>query len=89
MGTLSLPTDNQDERLHTVGFPLPHSEMRVVDTNTGNTIPIGSEGELWVRGYGVTNGYWKEPEYARLKFLYLYYIRVILYKDAKIGFIKN
>ena len=81
MGTLSLATDNKDERLHTVGFPLPHSEMRVVDTNTGSTLPIGLEGELWVRGYGVTHGYWEEPKYELFQILNYNYI--VLYKRCK------
>lgn len=69
MGTLSLATDTKDERENTVGFPLPHAEMRVVDPQKEVTMPIREDGELWVRGYGVTNGYWDDPEYSCLKIL--------------------
>jgi Acyl-CoA synthetases (AMP-forming)/AMP-acid ligases II len=28
----------------------------------GQMVPFGSSGELWVRGYSVTPGYWGEKE---------------------------
>jgi acyl-CoA synthetase (AMP-forming)/AMP-acid ligase II len=33
---------------------------RVVDPETGLDVPDGDEGELWVRGYGLMHGYYKQ-----------------------------
>jgi acyl-CoA synthetase (AMP-forming)/AMP-acid ligase II len=33
---------------------------RVVDPDTGADVPDGDEGELWVRGYGLMHGYYKQ-----------------------------
>ncbi|MEO5535084.1 MAG: long-chain-fatty-acid--CoA ligase [Pseudolysinimonas sp.] len=46
----------------TVGLPLPNTEVRVVDPETGKDAATGEPGELWVRGPQVMSGYWKKPE---------------------------
>ena len=40
-------------------------EFRVVDPGTGRDQPLDVPGELLVRGYAVTNGYWDKPEATR------------------------
>lgn len=37
-------------------------EVRVVDPETGQDMPVGTQGELWFRGPLVTRGYYKKPE---------------------------
>ncbi len=34
----------------------------MVDPATGETVPLGTSGELMVRGYNVMHGYWDDPE---------------------------
>jgi long-chain acyl-CoA synthetase len=46
----------------TVGLPLPNTEVRVVDPETGKDVATGEPGELWVRGPQVMSGYWKKPD---------------------------
>lgn len=46
----------------TVGLPLPNTEVRVVDPETGEDAASGEPGELWVRGPQVMRGYWKKPD---------------------------
>ncbi len=47
----------------TIGVPLPNTEMRVVDVETGTAdIEPGQEGELCIRGPQVMLGYWNRPE---------------------------
>jgi fatty-acyl-CoA synthase len=46
----------------TVGRAGPHIEVKVVDPETGLTVPRGEPGELCTRGYSVMLGYWEQPE---------------------------
>ena len=43
-----------------VGKPVFHSEMRILD-ETGGERPIGEVGELLIRGPHVCSGYWEDP----------------------------
>jgi fatty-acyl-CoA synthase len=43
-----------------VGKPIFHSEMRLVDTD-GNDVPPGRTGELVIKGPHVCTGYWNNP----------------------------
>ncbi len=56
---------NHDDDPETIanwsGRPVPDIEVRVVDA-AGNEVPRGEAGEVVVRGYNVTPGYWDEPE---------------------------
>jgi fatty-acyl-CoA synthase len=45
------------------GYPVPGVEMRVVDSNDRDVSPDGkSIGEIIVKGDGVMEGYWRQPE---------------------------
>jgi len=46
----------------TVGTPLSETQVRIVDPETGEDLPAGQAGELWIRGAMVTSGYFKQPE---------------------------
>jgi acyl-CoA synthetase (AMP-forming)/AMP-acid ligase II len=53
--TILPPGDHPPERLASVGRPLPGVEIRVVDPTTGEAVPAGTVGELWVKvGTGAT-----------------------------------
>lgn len=43
-------------------WPADGIEVRVVNPDTGEDLPPGREGELWLRGRLVTAGYYKKPE---------------------------
>jgi fatty-acyl-CoA synthase len=49
-------------RVSTVGRVLPHLECKIVDPDTGATVPRGTPGELCTRGYAVMLGYWSDHE---------------------------
>jgi fatty-acyl-CoA synthase len=56
-------TDDPIElRVATVGRALPDVEVKIVDIETGATLPPGRQGELCCRGYLVMKGYYKMPE---------------------------
>ena len=44
-----------------IGLPLPGTEARIVDANTGADLPAGAIGELLVRGPQLMQGYWNRP----------------------------
>ncbi len=44
-----------------VGVRVPFRELRLMNED-GSLTPVGDIGELWVRGRGVFNGYWNNPE---------------------------
>ena len=60
--TNTLPSDNTEDKGLTVGPPLPHTEIRIVDPVSLQTMPIGAAGELWARGYFTMLGYFDMPE---------------------------
>ena len=58
----SAPDDTIDMRVSTVGRVHPHAECKIVDPETGATVPRGTGGELCTRGYLVMLGYWNNAE---------------------------
>jgi len=55
------PIDGND-RLGSIGLPLPDTEVRIVDLESGRDVEPGAVGELLVRGPQVMKGYWQNPE---------------------------
>jgi len=56
--------DPLERRVTTVGRVQPHVEAKVVDAD-GRTVPVGTPGELWTRGYLVMQGYWGDEARTR------------------------
>ena len=54
--------DSLEKRTQTVGRVHPHLEVKLVDPQTGATVPRGEPGELLTRGYSVMAGYWNDAE---------------------------
>lgn len=58
-----LPADMTSKKTGSCGFPMPFTEVKLVDTDTGEDIKEpGVAGEMWVRGPNVATGYWNNPE---------------------------
>ena len=49
-------------RVTTVGRPLPHTEVKIIDPGSGEVVPRGNPGELCTRGYLVMSGYYRNPK---------------------------
>ena len=62
VSTQTREDDSLDRRVSTVGRVGPHLESKIVDPETGLTVPRGTPGELCTRGYSVMLGYWEQPE---------------------------
>jgi fatty-acyl-CoA synthase len=56
-----LPQDRVREKTTSVGFPIFHIEMKVIDED-GIEVGPNEAGELLIRGPHVTPGYWRRPE---------------------------
>ncbi|BAW31113.1 MAG TPA: AMP-binding protein [Methanothermobacter sp.] len=63
--TQSSVDDPIEKRVETVGKPLPHIEVKIVDPDTGKELGPGEIGEICCRGYNVMKGYYKMPEMTR------------------------
>ncbi|OJZ74653.1 AMP-dependent synthetase [Mycobacterium paraffinicum] len=56
------PSDSAEDKGQTVGSPLAHTELRIVDPVSLQTVPLGVSGEVWARGYFTMLGYFEDPE---------------------------
>lgn len=56
-----LPAEHTLAKLGSAGIPMPHTEVRVVNTEDGSDMAAGCAGEIIVRGPNVTSGYWEDP----------------------------
>ncbi len=62
VATMTSPNDSMLLKATTIGAPMPHCEIRIIDAETGETLPIGEVGELVTRGYHVMHGYFDMPD---------------------------
>jgi acyl-CoA synthetase (AMP-forming)/AMP-acid ligase II len=65
--TTMMPADLQAAHLDSVGVLVPCGALRVVD-ESGNDVPPGTPGELWIAGPMVVPGYWDNPEATASEF---------------------
>jgi fatty-acyl-CoA synthase len=57
--------DDFQRRIETVGTNLPHQEVKVVDVQSGQTVPCGAVGEICFRGHHVMRAYYADTEATR------------------------
>ena len=72
MTETSMNTSNPydgERRAGTVGFPLPGIEVKVCNPESGEDLPQGEIGTLYVRGPNVFRGYWQMPEKTKEELL--------------------
>jgi fatty-acyl-CoA synthase len=62
VSTQTRADDSVQRRVATVGRVGPHLEVKIIDAETGRTVPRGTPGELCTRGYSVMMGYWQQPD---------------------------
>ena len=61
-------SDYQKSKTVPIGRPLSNIKIYLLDTNL-QPVPIGTSGELYIGGAGVTRGYFKRPELTDKKFI--------------------
>lgn len=60
--TQTIVTDSPEIRATTVGKVMSFIEAKIVDPETGNTLPPNMPGEFCARGYNIMKGYYNMPE---------------------------
>ncbi len=56
------PGGERQHLLRSAGSPMPGVEIRIVDPDSGGTMPDGEVGEIWIRSPQNMLGYWKMPD---------------------------
>ena len=57
------PTNTRDRKIGSIGLPLPGTDLKIVDLETGaKELPQGEDGEIASYGPQVMKGYWGRPE---------------------------
>lgn len=59
---ITAPEDSLGDLTQTVGRPMPHVEVRIVDPVSLEILPVEAVGEIWIRGYQVMAGYYGQKE---------------------------
>jgi fatty-acyl-CoA synthase len=60
--THTLPDDPHPDWVSTVGRPMPQTEIKIINPETGLIVPIGEIGEICARGYSIMKDYFDNPE---------------------------
>lgn len=63
--THTLPDDPHPEWQTTVGRPLPQTEIKIINPETGEILLLGEIGEICARGYSVMKDYFDNPDATR------------------------
>lgn len=63
--SMSRSDDSLERRVETIGHAISSIEVKIISPATGETVPVGMQGELCTRGYHVMKGYDEEPEATR------------------------
>ncbi|MFH1149149.1 MAG: AMP-binding protein [Actinomycetota bacterium] len=56
------------KKLGSIGLPLPNTDIRLIDPDTGREAALGEPGEICVKGPMVMPGYYNKPEETALVF---------------------
>ena len=58
--------DSEEQKINTVGYPLPHIMIKIIEPGTNKELPPGHNGEICLKGarpgIRISNGYYNDPE---------------------------
>jgi len=58
----TMTDDPVDLRVETVGKPIQHTQIKIIDPGSQKVLPVGEQGELCCRGPQVMRGYLNKPQ---------------------------
>lgn len=61
LSALSKVTGFMPELKRGIGVPVPDTDVKIVDPDTGEEVPFGERGEIWIKGPQIMKGYWPTP----------------------------
>jgi fatty-acyl-CoA synthase len=53
--------DSAEDQSRTIGRPLPRVDVKIIDPESGATVPLGTRGEICARGYQTMLEYFEQP----------------------------
>jgi len=62
VSSMSSPDDSIEDKANTLGTALPNVEVKIVDPETGDTVPVDTVGEYCTRGFHIMRGYFGMDE---------------------------
>ncbi|MCZ6830370.1 MAG: AMP-binding protein [Gammaproteobacteria bacterium] len=62
VASMTRPDDSLEDKAETLGGPMPGVEIKIIDPNSGETLPLNTLGEYCTRGYHVMHGYFEMEE---------------------------
>jgi len=62
VAAMTRPDDSIEDKANTLGLPMPNVEVKIVDVDSGETLPVGELGEFCTRGYHVMLEYFENPD---------------------------
>ena len=61
--TSANPTNREDRKIGSIGFPIPSTDIKIVDLESGlQELAQGEDGEIAICGPQVMQGYWNKPD---------------------------
>jgi long-chain acyl-CoA synthetase len=60
LSSFSKITGFMPKEIHGIGIPIPDTECKLINAETGNEVPLGKDGEIVLRGPQVMKGYWPD-----------------------------
>lgn len=61
-GSVHLTRQHEQRDDTSVGYAVEGAEVQVTDPTTGQALPAGQRGELWIRGRGLMPGYFRDAQ---------------------------
>jgi fatty-acyl-CoA synthase len=62
VASMTRPSDSAEDKGGTIGLAMPQTEIKIVNPESGEVVPIGEVGEYLTRGYHVMHGYFEMPD---------------------------
>lgn len=61
-GSVHLTRLGEWRRDNSSGYVVEGAEVQITDPDSGQPLPTGARGEMWIRGRGLMRGYFRDPE---------------------------